>query len=360
MPEDTDTVHTMEDIVSICEANIGSGSRSSSFARGVLEMILDHKETQERFNTAMEKYDAAGQVYTDFHKGPDTDDIAKGLRCMLDSNRDVSHYLSKAIRVNEKLLSGAAKITAKIRALKVAGDLPGTDDVLKYMTEHAEAYSKNKSALTVLNERMNSLSEMKAPGEDYGLKPFDDIMLDYNGQVLVWNEEDLDWELADDMHPCRKVPGSAWGKMIYDRSTPGSFFSKRCRSTVEWSNVAPARRLVEDLHDVYTHALPVQRRNRQLAADTGINYPVHDTTNMERELVDYDVEKLVNEPFVRFTRLSYDIHPAADNSQGRWKHVTTPERHDHLNYRVMELTFGVLPPPEEVQVHDRMKYTIPK
>nr|AGH03167.1 mating type protein [Leptographium clavigerum] len=347
-----DTVHTMKDIVSICEANIGSDSRSSSFARGVLKMILDHKETQERFNSAMEKYFAAGQVYTDFHKGPNTDDIAKGLRCMLDSNRDVSHYLSKAIRVNEKLLSDAAKITAKIRALTVAGDLPGTDDVLKYMSKHAEAYSKNKSALAVLNGRMNSLSDMTAPGEDYGLKPFDDIMLDYNCQVLVWNEEDSDWELADDMHPCRKVPGSAWGKMIYDRSTPGSFFSKRRRNTVEWSNVAPTRRLIEDLHDVYTQALPVQRtlaeeresqrRNRQLAADTGINYPVHDDTNMERELVDYDVEKLVNEPF------------------GRWKHVTTPERLDHLNYRVMELTFGVLPPPEEVQVHDRMKYTIPK
>nr|AGH03154.1 mating type protein [Grosmannia huntii] len=340
MPEDA--VHTMEDIVSICEANIGSDSRSSSFARGVLEMILDHKETQGRFNSAMKKYLAAGQVYTDFHKSPDTDDIAKGLRCMLDSNRDVSHYLSKAIRLNEKLLSGAAKITAKVRALKAAGDPPGTDDVLKYLSEHTEAYSENKSALSVLNERMNSLSDMTAPGEEYGLKPFDDIMLDYNGQVLVWNEEDLDWELADDMHPCRKVPGSAWNKTIYDRSTPGSFFSKRRRSTVEWSNVAPARRLIEDLHDVYTQALPILRRNRQLAADTGINYPVHDTTNLERELVDYDVEKLVNEPF------------------GRWKHVTTPERLDHLNYRVMELALGVLPPPEEVQVHDRMKYTILK
>lgn len=252
----SDTVYTMEDIISVFETSIVSDSRSGSFARGVMESILDHKEYQQRFISTMKKLNDAGQVYSDFKKGPDANDVPKALRCMIDSNASFSRYLSRAIRVNQKLLSSAVTIKAKTRALQVHGNLPGTDHLSKYMTDHIEIYSANMSTLARQNENMNSLSHMTAPGADYGLKPFDDIMLDNNGQVLIWNEEDLDWELADDMHPCRKVPGSAWGKMIYDRSTPGSFFSKKPQSTVEWSQVAPTKRLIRDLHAKFSQALP--------------------------------------------------------------------------------------------------------
>nr|AGS32058.1 MAT1-1-2 [Leptographium procerum] len=245
----------------------------------------------------MAKLKAASKAYSDFKKGQDSNDLSKSLRCMIDSNANISRYLSRAIHVNQKLLSGAAIIRAKIRALQVSGNLPGAEHLSKYMTDHLDIYLQNVSTLDHQNKKMNSLSHISAPGADYGLKPFDDIMLDYDCRVLVWNEEDLGFELADDMHPCRKVPGSAWGKMIYDRSTPGSFFSKEPQNTVEWSHVAPTKRLLEDTFDALTRALPQQRKNRSLAADTGLFYPVHDVANIEREVVDYDVEKLVNEPF---------------------------------------------------------------
>ncbi|CAK7237448.1 hypothetical protein SBRCBS47491_009979 [Sporothrix bragantina] len=209
-------------------------------------------------------------------------------------------------------------------------------------------------AMQICKVLLHAIVEHDIPGAKFGLVPFEDIVLSEDGQTMIWNEEIDDWDLLEDIHPCKNVPGSNWGKFFYDL-TPGEFFTKNKRPQVEYSHASPAKRLLESLQTTHFLATSgttggsgpvnnggqkIQAKNMQLSVATGVAYPVYDNERLQITPHLSDVSALVNEPFV--------LPPKK-----------IPRLYE-LSQKIEEISTGAAPAVKDTQEQEVVVYRIPQ
>ncbi|CAK7199545.1 hypothetical protein SEUCBS139899_002225, partial [Sporothrix eucalyptigena] len=258
-----------------------------------LELVLVHDATQARFQAArnqLKQIVAEAKSFNAEEKG-----IAGSLTFMSESRQKYSAELKHCAFVLDELLEQVDEISSVLNKLSGLTNVPPASQANRYFARQHIVYSTFKQHFHKYRKNLNSNGLFRVPGEEFGLVPFQDIVLSEDGQLMIWNDEIDDWDLPEDIHPCRHVPGSNWGKFFFDL-TPSEFYMKEKRPQIDWTHASPARRLLESLQT--THFLAnsgtadgsgstieakqgIWAKNLRIAAATGLRYPIYDNENLE-------------------------------------------------------------------------------
>ncbi|CAK7275594.1 hypothetical protein SEPCBS57363_006785 [Sporothrix epigloea] len=304
-----------------------TGDCGKRICKAFLKAIYEHDASQTRFSAAWRhlKETVAEAKSFDFDK----EGIAATIKYTFESRGKYATQLKYLTSILDELLKEQEKIEAILLLLKGVAFVAPPTQAYNYFTRQRTVYAAMKRQFGYYRAGMNSCRAFEIPGEKFGLVPFEDIILSEDGQTMIWNEEIADWDLLEDIHPCKYVPGSDWGKYFYDL-TPGEFFMKNGRAQVEYSHASPAKRLLESLQT--THFLATSGSASRSEAKENMEQKIQTRTQL------HDVSVLINEPFV--------LPPAK-----------VPHLYE-LSRKVEEVSTGVLPVVKDTQEQETVIYRI--
>ncbi|KAL1896299.1 hypothetical protein Sste5346_004682 [Sporothrix stenoceras] len=330
----------VHDLFESCHASATINPKAVEASQELLDAMYDHRCNQQRFYAARKelKESVAEAKSFDAEKAG----LADALDFTLNSRTKYHDSVKFLLSVLGELQADTAALNSVLKKLQCFDNLPSTSYVVWYIGRQRAVYAAFKKLFEKIKRKLNSRRNKPYPGEEYGLRPFEDIMYGTDGQILMWNDIIEDWDLPEDIHPCREMPGSNWGKFFYEM-TPGEFYSKEKRLKVEWLHPPPLKKLIESMqttHFLANSATPGPEYNMKLAAATGLPYPLYDTDNLERTPYHSDLSALVNEPF---------IPPPED--------ISCPHE---LSSKVEELATGAAPVVQDVQEMEAFVYRLPQ
>ncbi|KJR89586.1 uncharacterized protein SPSK_06310 [Sporothrix schenckii 1099-18] len=340
----------VKDFFDSCHASATIDPKAAEKSHEFLDAMYDHDANQTRLYMGQRELRSIIAEAKSFDA--EKVGMAAAITFMFDSRSKNLEELEFCLSVLDELLSDTDTIKSLLHTLQGFDNTPPTSTFDQYITRQRIVYTAFKKLYLMCKASLNSQQKRYIPGEQFGMIPFEDIMYSSDGQVLIWNDSLDDWDLPDDVHPCRNMPGSNWGKFFYEM-TPGDFFTKEKRPTVEWAHASPLKKVLESLqttHFLASSATPgpaldssserAKQYNIQLAAATGVPYPIYDTENSERTPYNSDVSALVSNSFQ---------HPP--------EKVTRPYE---LSRKVEEVATGNMPEVTEVQEMEAFVYRLPQ
>ena len=236
------------DIFELCEQTPAVGDYATHVCKALLEAIHEHDVSQARFSATWKRLK---QIVTEAKAFDfDKQGMAAAITYTIDSRSKYNRELKYSTFVLGELLEDLDTIQAILRVRNNITNIPPAPHANRYFARQRIVYMALKNQFDKYRKKMNSSRNFDIPGDKFGLVPFEDIVLSEDGQTMIWNEEIDDWDLLEDIHPCRSMPGSNWGKFFYDL-TPGEFYMKEKRPQIEYSHASPAKRLLDSLQTTH-------------------------------------------------------------------------------------------------------------
>lgn len=231
-----------------CHASATIDPKAAEASHEFLDAIYGHSCNQQRFFTARKglKEKVAEAKSFDHEKAG----LADALNFTLYSRTEYHDSVKFLLSVLDELQADIDTLDSVLLKLQRFDNIPSTSYLAWYIGRQRVVYAAFKRLFEKIKSKLNSRRNKPYPGEEYGLKPFEDIMYGTDGQILMWNDIIEDWDLPEDIHPCRDMPGSNWGKFFYEM-TPGDFYTNEKRSKVEWLHPPPLKKLVESMQTTH-------------------------------------------------------------------------------------------------------------
>ncbi len=246
-------VNIMEEgknLIDVFRNTPGIDPKITDISDTLLEGICTHEINQARLSTVWKEIKAAISENRAIVGDVPKLESAKYITSIFESRREYRNHLINGVSLLEELLADLSKLETNLQALQNWIAAPQIALLKKYTTGQRNIYANLKGKFESNMESMNSCHDSSIPGEEYGLKPFEDIVLSEDGHVLLWNPELEDWDFPEDFHPCRQMAGSSWGKFHYDM-TPGEFFLKDQRQFIEWTHPSVSKKLLDHLEETH-------------------------------------------------------------------------------------------------------------
>ena len=236
-------------LTTICQDMATLSPEINSTVQSLFDDIISHEEKQQEFLAARH---SLKELVTAM-KAKTRISMAAGIMVLLDMYPLYDKRASACIAILDSLILEAKSILARFQVLQGCIDVPSTSTLRQFFAEQHATYHAFKDKYSK-NANHNSCRWKDAPGAEFGMKPFEDIVFAWDGTIMVWDEEFGDWGWLEHYHPCRYMPGSDWGKFFHDL-THGDFWLRDQRPIVDWVHAAPAKALLDRLQADHRRAI---------------------------------------------------------------------------------------------------------
>nr|AHL24886.1 mating-type protein MAT1-1-2 [Ophiostoma himal-ulmi] len=243
--------HILQNASHLTETCQGMSSLScgvKALVQSLFDDLVSHEEKQQEFLLARLHI----KSLVEGMRTKDSNSAAAGVLILMDLYPAYIERLVACNAVLDDLILRANSLLLRFQILQACIDVPSTSTLRKFVTEQKAAYCAFRDKYKKETSH-NSCRWRDAPGAEFGMKPFEEIVYAWDGTIMIWDNEFDDWGWLEHYHPCRYMPGSEWGKFYHDL-THGDFWVLDQRPIVDWTHAAPANAILSHLETEYRRA----------------------------------------------------------------------------------------------------------